>query len=189
MPPDSPFSIGGGIKKGRTKTESERQLEREVETSKRPTRQFMRAFDILGFMGNLPSAFGFGTLGRDQRFNQALTGLEYSGEPTELETRRGAQAGIGGGGFSSPYMNYADMGLAQAMATGQAAMPAGMGIGEAPIVVTQAEYDALPPGSSYQGEDGKIYQKPGGAPGAETGAPDTPEFESDYLEQLLRGVA
>ena len=40
----SPISIGGGASKERTKTDTQRQLEREVETGKRPTRQFMQAF-------------------------------------------------------------------------------------------------------------------------------------------------
>tara|TARA_R100000234_G_C4996813_1_gene178327 strand:+ start:1337 stop:1921 length:585 start_codon:yes stop_codon:yes gene_type:complete len=185
-----PFSIGGGGSKESTKTESERQLEREIETSKRPTRQFMQAFDTLAYMGNMPAGFGFGTLSPDSRFNQALTGLAMAGEPTPLEQRRLAQMG---GSFMSPYgmdMDYTTAGLADALRTGQAGMPPGMGIGDVPIVVTQAEYDALPPGSEYEGEDGQIYKKPGGEidsideqPLTQPGIPNL-----DFLENLVGGT-
>ena len=69
-------------------------------------------------------------------------------------------------------------------------MPPGMGIGDVPIVVTQAEYDALPPGSEYEGEDGEIYMKPGGEtdimdeqPQTQPGIPNL-----DFLEGLVGGT-
>ena len=196
MSPTKPFSIGGGVSKESTKTESERQLEREVETSKRPTRQFMQAFDTLAYMGNMPAGFGFGTLSPDSRYNQALVGAAMAGEPTELEQRRLAQ--LSGNSFMSPYgmsqyvnnPGYNSIGLRDAMQTGQAGMPSGMNIG-VPIVVTQEEYDALAPGTEYEGEDGEIYLKPGG-PGTQgiglpqdPGQPGMPDI--DFLENLMRG--
>jgi hypothetical protein len=144
----------------------------------------------LAYMGNMPAGFGFGTLSPDSRFNQALTGLAMAGEPTPLEQRRLAQMG---GSFMSPYgmdMDYTTAGLADALRTGQAGMPPGMSIGDVPIVVTQAEYDALPPGSEYEGEDGEIYMKPGGEtdimdeqPQTQPGIPNL-----DFLENLVGGT-
>ncbi len=52
------FSIGGGGSKESTKTESERQLEREIETAKRPTRQFMQAFDTLAIWATCQPGLG-----------------------------------------------------------------------------------------------------------------------------------
>ena len=193
----SPISIGGGASKERTKTDTQRQLEREVETGKRPTRQFMQAFDTMAFMGNMPASFGFGTLGPDSRFNQALTGPDMAGEPTALEQRRRMQS-TGANSFMSPYgmsqygmdPGMASAGLRNAMAVGSAGMPTGMNVG-VPIVVTQSEYDALPPGSEYEGEDGEIFMKPGGGTeptmggNMDTGLTD---YDNDFLENLVRGT-
>ena len=57
--------------------------------------------------------------------------------------------------------------------------------------ISKEEYDALAPGTEYEGEDGEIYLKPGG-PGTQgiglpqdPGQPAMPDI--DFLENLMRG--